>query len=118
MAKLAGVKQPIHIYLKDKEVFSFAGLWEQWTSADGEVIQSTVIITVPANEKIQPIHDRMPAILDEQAENHWLESKNTNAENLLHLLKPYPDELIEFSPVGKFVNKSSYDGPECILPLS
>src|SRR6516162_2850912 len=38
-------KQPFHIHLNDGSVFGFAGLWEHWQSAEGEVVESCTILT-------------------------------------------------------------------------
>ena len=33
-------KQPFYIHPRDEELFSFAGLWESWHDAEGEMIES------------------------------------------------------------------------------
>jgi len=61
-------KQPIYIALKNREPFAFAGLWEIWTSPEGEEVKSCTIITTEANTLLKPIHDRMPVMLTREAE--------------------------------------------------
>jgi putative SOS response-associated peptidase YedK len=59
-------KQPWFIGLADKELLPFAGLWEKSKRADGVVVESCTIITLPANDfmaKIDNEDKRMPAIL-------------------------------------------------------
>ena len=52
------------VYLKEKKVFGFAGLWEEWLDKEtGEVTQTCTIITTEANDVLKPVHDRMPVIL-------------------------------------------------------
>jgi putative SOS response-associated peptidase YedK len=57
-------KQPYYFYLKDKEVFGFAGLWEEWLDkTHGELLETCTLITTEANEVLKPVHERMPVIL-------------------------------------------------------
>jgi putative SOS response-associated peptidase YedK len=116
--KMAGVKQPVRIMLKSKEPFGFAGLWEHWTSPEGEEVLSCVIVTTAANELLKPVHDRMPAILTRQSEAVWLDPKIQEPEKLLPLLKPYPSELMEFYPVSREVNSPAVDKPSIIEPVN
>ena len=107
-------KIPYYIYLKEEKIFSFAGLWEEWTSHDGEIIRSFTIITTTPNRLMSEIHDRMPVILDKNNEKVWMESRD---ENLLKdMLVPFPDNLMDAFPVSGLVNSPSNDKPEVILP--
>ena len=46
-----GGKQPFYFYLKEKEVFGFAGLREEWLDKEtGELLETCTIITTEANE--------------------------------------------------------------------
>jgi len=110
-------KQPVYITLKTREPFSFAGLWESWTSPEGEEIWSCTIITTEANELLKPIHDRMPVILAKDAEAVWLDPTIQDPERLLPLLKPYQAEEMEVYAVSTKVNSPTNDGPECIEPI-
>jgi putative SOS response-associated peptidase YedK len=60
-----GAKQPFYFYLKDKDVFGFAGLWESWIDKQtGEELETCTIITTEANNVLKPVHERMPVILN------------------------------------------------------
>jgi putative SOS response-associated peptidase YedK len=62
-----GAKQPFYFYLKEKEVFGFAGLWESWfDKTTGEELETCTIITTEANDVLKPVHERMPVILKPQ----------------------------------------------------
>ncbi|MBI4380286.1 MAG: SOS response-associated peptidase [candidate division NC10 bacterium] len=111
-------KQPVYITLKTREPFSFAGLWETWTSPEGEEVKTCTIITTEANELLKPIHDRMPVILTREAEAVWLDPTSQDPAWLLPLLKPYPSEEMEIYQVSTRVNNPDRDGPECIKPLA
>jgi len=107
-------KAPMRIRLKTGEPFGFAGLWDSWRKPDGNELQSFTIITTEANELLKPIHDRMPVILPEEAEQKWLSVDVKDASELLSLLKPYPSDLMEAYDVSLLVNSPRNDLPECI----
>ena len=111
-------KQPVYIALKNREPFGFAGLWEAWTSPEGQEITSCTIITTEANEILKPIHDRMPVILNHDAEAVWFDPTIQDSARLLPLLKPYPSEEMEIYQVSTRVNNPDRDGPQCIKPLA
>jgi putative SOS response-associated peptidase YedK len=115
--KLGKVKQPMHIVLKSREPFGFAGLWERWTSPDGEEILSCTIITTAANELLRAVHDRMPVILTREAEAVWLDPTIQEPERLLPLLKQFPAELMEYYEVSRQVGSPSVDKPSNIERL-
>jgi putative SOS response-associated peptidase YedK len=103
-------KQPFRIFVKDKPIFSMAGLWERWKSPEGTVIESFNIITTEANSFMMPIHSRMPVILRQQDEKTWLSSKDS--VEILSLLKPYSSDGMDAFPVSKLVNSPRNDRPE------
>ncbi len=107
-------KAPMRIRLKTGEPFGFAGLWDSWRKPDGSDLQTFTIITTEANELLKPIHDRMPVILPEEAEQQWLGFDVKDTSELLSLLKPYPSDLMEAYDVSLLVNSPRNDLPECI----
>lgn len=113
--KGAGAKQPFYFYLRDKQVFGFAGLYEEWTDKEtGEIVESCTIITTEANEILEPVHDRMPVILKAENYDRWLDAKEKNTDALQKLLVPYPASEMASHAVGKAVNSPAYDSPELI----
>jgi putative SOS response-associated peptidase YedK len=90
--KRDGAKQPFYIRLKDGRPFGFAGLWDQWHSPEGEVVESCTVLTTAANDLMRPIHDRMPVIVDPAAYDRWLDPKIQKPELVQPLLRPYPAE--------------------------
>ena len=101
-------KQPFYIHLPDYELFTFAGIWEEWHHPDGSSLRTCSIITTEPNETMQEIHERMPVILSREDEDKWL--KQNEQKELLSLLKPFDNDLIEIHPVSKAVNsyKNNY----------
>jgi len=107
---------PFLIGLGEGQLVSFAGLWRPIFGGEGSVQRSCVIITVPANDKISALHDRMPAILSPEAERLWLDPSCDDKSLLLSLLRPYSDSAIELYRVSKMVNSTKMDVPECLAP--
>jgi len=110
-------KQPYYFTLKDSQFMAFAGLWERWESSEGDLINSCTILTVGANELLQPIHDRMPVILPPPDWDTWLDKSITRGDRLQPLLKPLASELMESHAVGTKVNSPKNNTPECLQPL-
>lgn len=109
-------KIPFRIVTKDQEIFSMAGMWEQWKSPTGLDIYTYTIITLPANEKMQELHDRMPAILPRENESLWL-NEDLTRQDALDLLQPYPSDLIDYYEVSNKVNSVKENNRELILPM-
>ena len=88
-------KYPHFIYLKDRKLFSFAGIWEEWTDKEsGEIRKTYSILTTNANGIMEKIHNskkRMPVILPKELEGHWL-NEDLEKEEVLEMTDPYPEE--------------------------
>lgn len=109
---------PYYIHLNDQEIFGFAALWDSSRRAHGEVIESCVLITMPANRLVGEIHNtqhRMPAILSKDAREAWLSG---SPEEAWSALTPYPDEHMVAWPVSTRVNKPANNDAELITPLA
>jgi putative SOS response-associated peptidase YedK len=63
---------------------------------------------------MEPIHDRMPVILDAEAESLWLDPETEDPSRLTALLQPYPAEEMEAYEVSTIVNSARGDSPEMI----
>jgi putative SOS response-associated peptidase YedK len=111
-----GAKQPYYFYLKEKNVFGFAGLWEEWVSrTTGEHLKSCTIITTEANEVLKPVHDRMPVIIKPEDYERWLDLKKTDTDQLQKLLVPYSAKEMASHTVSPAVNVPTVDSPELIM---
>jgi putative SOS response-associated peptidase YedK len=71
------------------------------------------LTTVP-NALLSQVHSRMPVILSELAWDQWLDPRLTDVTNLLPLLRPAPDDLLEAIPVGPLVNSARNQGRELV----
>ena len=103
-------KIPTYIFLKSREIFAFAGLWETWKSASGEWVRSCTIMTTEPNDFIAPIHNRMPVILSEETEPLWLDPMTEGPGILQPLLSPSPAEEMESYLVSTYVNSPHNQG--------
>jgi putative SOS response-associated peptidase YedK len=90
-----GKKIPFYFRLKSGKPFGFAGLYEMWTSPEGQPIHTCTIITTEPNDLIQPIHNRMPVIMPKDKESLWIDPAVQNHAQLLSLLHPYPSAEME-----------------------
>ena len=115
--KGTGAKQPFYFYLNDKDVFGFAGLWEEWLDKQtGELLETCTIITTEANEVLKPVHDRMPVILKAESYDEWLDGKLKDTNRLQELLKPYAAKKMDSHAVSRSVNIPDVDSAELITP--
>jgi putative SOS response-associated peptidase YedK len=106
-------KKPLFCRLKSGELMALAGIWEVWRSPTNKVFTCAIITTAP-NAVVEPIHNRMPAILAPSDWDRWLDPSETEPSRLLPLLKPYPAEEMEAIPVNSVVNNSRHEGPDCL----
>ena len=90
-------------------------MWDRWEGPDGPV-ETVAVLTVPANDLVKPLHDRMPAIVSEGQFGAWLDPKEHRPAKLLPLLAPYPVERMESWPVSDRVNAATTDEPELLAP--
>ncbi len=109
-------KTPHFIFLKDRQPFAFAGLWDEWHNPGGDSIRSATIITTEPNELMATLHNRMPVILDPKDYEQWLDSSPRAPESLLPLLRPFPADRMTAYPVSTLVNAPANDRPELVVP--
>jgi len=111
-----GTRLPQYIHLRDGGVFAFAGLWERW-QGDGEVLESCSIIVMPSSAVMQPIHARMPVIVDPANYDNWLDSAITGKPEIMRALgSERSGELVSY-PVSSRVNSPAHDDSRCVQPV-
>jgi len=108
-------KVPIWLSRPDGRLFAFAGVWAKLPARDGssDVLHSCAIVTCAPNALIRPIHDRMPVVLQPEAEARWLDPE-VDPDELLGLLVPAPEDALVTREVGDFVNNVRDDGAHLI----
>jgi putative SOS response-associated peptidase YedK len=113
--KSAGARTPMRFLLQDDEPFAFAGLWERWYPRGRERVESFTILTAEANDLVQPVHDRMPVMLDAEGSAQWLDG-GRSFESLRSLLRPFPADRMRHYRVSSRMNDASFEDPSCIEP--
>jgi len=107
-------RQPYAIGLAGErgEMLALAGIW---SPIHGAQPTAAIMTTVP-NELVAPIHNRMPAILDPQALEIWLDPE-ADLGHVQSLLRPAPVASLRMWPVSTAVNRVAADGPELLEPI-
>ena len=86
---------------KDRKPIAIAVIWEEWVGDAGSE-PTFVMVTVPPNDLIGRITDRMPAILRQQDWSTWLGEDNASLADVKALLKTFDDdgawEMMEQAP--------------------
>ncbi|HLN08687.1 MAG TPA: SOS response-associated peptidase [Xanthobacteraceae bacterium] len=99
-------KQPFAIAPRDRGLFAFAGLWENWKDPTSEEwVRTFTILTTTPNEVVALLHDRMPVIVGPGDYDRWLDTKFDPAA----LIQPYPAEEIVTWPVSTRINRPEND---------
>jgi putative SOS response-associated peptidase YedK len=105
-----GVKTPYFISLADDGPFALAGLWEAWTDREKDAsVETTTLITTSANEFMQPLHHRMPVVMQADAADGWL-AGTLDLENYAAGETP----KLKAWPVGRQVNNARNEGADLI----
>ncbi len=111
-------KEPYWIHTQGERVFAMAGLWAenrkiQNPTSPGNSIVSATIITRESNADVIGVHDRMPALmLDEAQILNWLAPSLGNTESvdrLLEQLRPSETGLLQLRKVSTLVNSPAND---------
>ena len=116
--KMGSVKQPYCLEVGEGEVFALAGLWDQWTRPDGEIIESCTVLTTSPNSLVEDLHNRMPAIVAPEKYDLWLDPDVTDFEAIREILKPYDASLMRRYPVSRKLNNSRIDDAESASPAT
>ena len=112
------VKQPYCFEVGEREVFALAGLWDQWKSPEGQIIESCTILTTTPNSLVAEIHDRMPVIVPPDKYDLWLDPDVNHFEAIRDILEPYDANLMRRYPVSTKLNNSKIDEAESASPVT
>jgi putative SOS response-associated peptidase YedK len=104
-------KKPVYYTMKDDRPFAFAGIFEP--VADGQ--PRCAIITVPPNELVAAVHDRMPAILEDDQLDGWLAPNDLSPEQARAFLHPYNAGAMLARDVSMRLNDARYDAPDVLV---
>ena len=104
---------PWYFERSDQTPVVFAGIWQRWDKGDAP-LTSCAIVTTAANEAISGIHHRMPVVLAPQDWALWLGEAGKGAAPLM---RPAPNETLQFQRVSPEVNSNRASGPQLIEPI-
>ena len=111
-------RKPWLFRLRDGRPFALAGLWETWMAPDGTALESCAVVTTAPNTLMQPIHHRMPVLLEgEAAWSLWLDPQSPPPA-LATLLRPHDAEAMTASAVSTHVNNIRHDDTLCMAPAN
>jgi putative SOS response-associated peptidase YedK len=103
--------------MADDSIFAFAGIWEQWKSPKGQLVETCSIITTTPNSLCADVHDRMPVILPDDAYDLWLDPGFQKTDAIGDLLKPFDANLMRRYEVSNRVNLVRNDDAACAEPV-
>jgi putative SOS response-associated peptidase YedK len=106
---------PYRFVLTDSDLFSFAGIWEEFEDEDGNELHTFSMITTTANELVASVQERMPAILTQATEKIWMDPESSESA-LMNLLQPYPADKMNYYPVSPRILDISVNVPSLIIP--
>ncbi|MFZ6013221.1 MAG: SOS response-associated peptidase, partial [Bacteroidota bacterium] len=106
---------PYRFVLANSDLFSFAGIWEEFEDTEGHQIQTFNIFTTPSTEPVSLIQERMPVMLTPETEKVWLEKSSAEAD-LVAILKPFISSKINYYPVSPKISNHAIDMPSLIIP--
>jgi putative SOS response-associated peptidase YedK len=109
-------KHAYHIHQPERALFAFAGLWEHWEYQQ-ETVYSCTIITTAANDKIAPIHDRMPVIITPDFYDCWLDTTNT-AVKMADFLSVDAYSSMQLTPISNRVNNPLHNDEACLIEVT
>jgi putative SOS response-associated peptidase YedK len=113
--KIGSKKQPVYIQAKNGNPIPLSGVWERWTTRDGEVIESFAIVTRAAEGFMTEIHDRMPLEVPRDQIDLWLDPKQKSEKDLAPVLNASAGaDHLKVHPVSTLVNSVSNDAPQLI----
>ncbi|UKS25295.1 SOS response-associated peptidase [Paenibacillus sp. HWE-109] len=75
--------------------FGIAGLYDVWQAPSGqEELRTCMMLMTEANSLVSPYHRHMPAILDEEQAEKWLQPEQRDSRLLRSILRPVDDLLM------------------------
>ncbi|MBB3930623.1 putative SOS response-associated peptidase YedK [Kaistia hirudinis] len=113
--KATVIRKPYYLAPKRKLV-AFAGLWDEWADANGNLLDSATILTTAANDDVAALHDRMPVVVEPQDYDRWLGLGGADEAGLGDILRPAPPGTFSAVPVDPRVNTARFDDPALIVP--
>ena len=116
-------KIPWYVFHHNNEIFSIAGIYDEWTEdGSARVFKTFSILTTEANDMMAEIHNsakRMPVVLEKSIEPLWLDM-SASEKKAMSLLKTCSSDYLKAHTIGPLVNNKNADRnkPEVIREYS
>lgn len=91
----------------------FAGIYHTVKNLDGKQTVYSAMLTTSANAVMQPIHDRIPVMLNPDQYLHWVNPK-TSIDELVFLFKPTNYIGLQQYEVSPYVNQVKHNDAMCL----
>jgi len=120
------IKEPYWIHTAGERVFAMAGLWAENRKIKdpqsiNHSISSATIITTESSPDVVSVHDRMPALMLNEAQiAAWLDpslNKPDNIDCLLEQLQPCSTGVLQLRRVSTRVNSPANEEAEVLNPV-
>ncbi|MEY4940283.1 MAG: putative response-associated peptidase YedK [Verrucomicrobiota bacterium] len=108
-------KIPFDIHLRGGRSFFMAGIYE---CATENRPATYALLTTGPNELMLTIHNRMPAILDDEEAKQWIAPGAMTPEQVATLTAPHPAAEMEAFPISGLVNSPRNNAPEILEPVA
>ena len=103
-----GPAAPYYVQPRDRQAFFMAAIWDRCEGVD-----RVAMITTDANALVQPIHERMPAIIARADIDAWL-----HGDRPQRLLVPHNAAALEIYPVSRKIFSAVNEGADLITPVA
>lgn len=97
------------IQVKDRQLFSMAGIYDLFVDKNNNEYYGVVILTRPANEEMSKLHHRMPVIIGKDKEDRWLEATSEDILNMKETLESESFIHFNMAPADGIKQLSMYD---------
>jgi putative SOS response-associated peptidase YedK len=85
---------------KERVATAIAVIWERWSEHNAGALETFAMVTVPPNELIATITDRMPALVADANWARWLGEEEASVDELKAMLSP-SDLPMDMEKAGK-----------------
>ena len=113
--KSEGSNIPYYIYRKDHQLLLFVGVWQQLAHAKTPPIDCCTIVTCPATNPLDQIHERMPLFTDPTTGMHWL-MHSSCFDGCRSILQSCSGESLQMHTVHTQVNHVGFEHSSCVDP--
>ena len=106
---------PYFCYKQHHVPFGIAGIYEEFEDFDGNSYHTFNMITVPSGNRISAYSEDMPAILDKQQADQWLNPEQ-NIEQLTDILGDISDAQLIMHAVSPRITETANNDRSLIQP--